>query len=103
MRYLKAASTIPYSNEALKVSLTTICYDNSSSYLRIACIILVINEVLQLTEVQSLVVNASHKVAPACNTTDSFKLQADGTNRTLQLNMSRHSEFEQTANCNVQK
>ena len=79
------------------------CYENLSSYLRIACIILVINEVLQLTEVQSLVVNASHKVAPACNTTDNFTLQADGRNQTKQLNMSRPSEYGQTDNCNVQK
>jgi hypothetical protein len=85
--YLKTVSTIPYSNEVLKVALPTICYENLSSYLRVASIILVINEVLQLTEVQSLVVNASHEVAPACNTTDSFTLQVDGTNQTKQLNM----------------
>jgi ABC-type Na+ transport system ATPase subunit NatA len=71
MRYLKSVSTI--------------LYETPSSYLRIACIILVINEVLQLTEVQSLVVNTSHKVAPACNTTDSFTLLADGTNQQLNL------------------
>ena len=74
MNYLKATSRIQYSNEVFS-------YANLSSYLRIACIILIINEVLQLTEVQSLVVNASHKVASACKTTDSFTIQAEGTDQ----------------------
>ena len=51
MRHLKTVSTIQYSSEVFEVAVSTICYENLSSYLRIACIILVINEVLQLTEV----------------------------------------------------
>jgi hypothetical protein len=78
MRYLKSVSSIQYSNEVFKVAVSTIWYEDLSIYLLISCIILVINEVLQLTEVQSLVVNASHKVAPACNTTYSLHFSLTG-------------------------